>query len=442
VKRDLASVTAEIKADRGPQILLVFGDDLLVQAACQEIVGLLVSPEQAGFNLEKFDGRTVSWDQVEASLVTPPFLPGRKVLWIESAPYFFSREQNSELGEKVLQLWSEGKQEEAGKLLLDLLALECWTAEQWQELEPHAAGPLLQTLGSAAAGARREVEALIEYCKSRGMEVAARRAGQDHRLAEVLDRGLPEWDFLLLSAVQVDRRTRLYKRFEDMRLTLNLTVERDKSGKASRETLLEFVGQRLRKAGRSVDPQARDMILARAADDMRSLGEELDKLVLYVGERATIRPQDVEAVMTDRGEGWIFDLTRSIGERDALAALRHLARLIAQGEHPLKLLAVLAGELRRLLLARQLLETDLRGRWRRDMTYTQFQQHILEPGQPLLSRNGYADYMCLQRASTFSLGTLVSHVKAVHEADLRLKSSGTQPRLIMEKLVVAMCVRC
>jgi DNA polymerase-3 subunit delta len=441
VKRDLASITADIKAGRGPQMLLVFGDDLLVQAACKEIVGLLVAKDQAGFNLERLDGRTVSWDQVEATLLTPPFLPGKKVVWIESAPYFFSREQNSELGEKVLQLWSEGKQEEAGKLLLDLLAVECWTAEQWHELEPRAPGALLQTLGSAAAGARREVEALIEYCKSRGMDVAARKAGQEHRLAEILERGLPEWDFLLLTADPVDRRTRLFKRFEEMRFTLNLTLERDKSGKPSRESVMHFIGQRLRDAGRGLDAQARDMIVARAPNDMRGLGQELDKLVLYVGDRPAIRSQDVDAIMADHGEGWIFDLTRSLGERDALSALRHFARLIAQGEHPLKLLSVLAGELRRLLLARQLLETDLRGRWRRGMSYTQFQKDILDQGQPLLSRNGYADYMCLQRASTFSLAALVSHLKAVHDADLRLKSSIGQPRLIMETLIVAMCVR-
>jgi DNA polymerase III subunit delta len=441
MKGDLASVTADIKAGRGPQMLLVFGDDLQVQDACNEIVNLLVREDQRGFNLERFDGRTASWDRVEASLLTPPFFPGKKVLWVENAPYFFSREQNSELGEKVLQLWSEGKQEEAGKLLFDLLAFEGWTEEQWEQLRSQSPGALVETLGSESAQTRREVEALIEYCKSRRMQFTARKAGQDHRLAEILDRGLPEWDFLLLTAVQVDRRTRLYKRLEEMRLTLNLTVERDKTGKLSRESLMEFIGHRLRKAGKSLDAQAGEMIMSRAADDMRALGQELDKIVLYVGERTAIRPQDVEAVMADRGEGWIFDLTRSIAERDALDALLHLARLMTQGEHPLKLLGALASELRRLLVARQLLETDLRGRWRRGITYAQFQQNVLQQGAPLLSRNGYADYMCFQRAASFSLGALLAHLKAVHEADLHLKSSAGEPRLVMEKLIFAMCLR-
>jgi DNA polymerase III delta subunit len=87
------------------------------------------------------------------------------------------------------------------------------------------------------------------------------------------------------------------------------------------------------------------------------------------------------------------------------------------------------------------LETDLRGRWRRGITYAQFQQNVLQQGAPLLSRNGYSDYMCFQRAASFSLGALLAHLKAVHEADLHLKSSAGEPRLVMEKLIFAMCLR-
>jgi DNA polymerase-3 subunit delta len=183
------------------------------------------------------------------------------------------------------------------------------------------------------------------------------------------------------------------------------------------------------------------MILARAPDDLRGLGNELEKLFLFIGPRSALRAQDVETLMTDRGEGWIFDLTRLVGERDAVAALGQLARLMSQGEHPLKLLAVLAAELRRLLSARQLLDTELRRSWRRGMTYDQFQKTVLKNGAPVLSRNAFADYMCFQRASGFSLRALRSYLEAVHETDLRLKSSGGHPRLIMERLILDMCAR-
>ncbi|HET8562603.1 MAG TPA: hypothetical protein VFM35_01900, partial [Candidatus Binatia bacterium] len=149
---------------------------------------------------------------------------------------------------------------------------------------------------------------------------------------------------------------------------------------------------------------------------------------------------DVETIFSDQGEAWIFDLTRAISERDATAALAHLARLLAQGEHFLRLLATIANEIRRLLSARQLIDGEIRGRWTRGISYAQFQQQILQEGKPLLTRNAYADYMCLQRAEQFSLEELLSHLKAIHDADLRLKSNAADPRVVLETLILGMCL--
>ena len=135
------------------------------------------------------------------------------------------------------------------------------------------------------------------------------------------------------------------------------------------------------------------MILSRAGDDLRGLQQELEKLVLFVGERPAIRAQDIEEIFADHGEGWIFDLTRALGDRNAAGALSQLARLLAQGEHPLRLLGTVASEVRRLFSARQLLDTDLARLWKRGMSYQQFQQTVLPLGTPPLTRNPYADYM-------------------------------------------------
>ena len=90
--------------------------------------------------------------------------------------------------------------------------------------------------------------------------------------------------------------------------------------------------------------------------------------------------------------------------------------------------------------ARQLLDTDLSKRWRRGMSYNQFQQNVLMQGDPLLTRNPYADYMLFQRAERFSVAELRSWMESVFEVDLRLKSSATAPRLVMEKLLLDMCL--
>ena len=441
MKRDFSAVVADIKNGKGPRLLLLFGDDLQVQQACKAVVDLLVPENQRGFNLERLDGRATTWDQIEASLMTPPFFPGKKVIWVESVPYFVTREQKGELGEKTLRLWSDGMREEASKALMDLLVIEGWTQERWEELGLAPSGPLLELLGVDGPEARGDAEALFAYCKSRGLDFNARKAAAGHRLFELLDRGVPEWDFLLLTALQVDRRSRLYKRFDELGGALYVGPERDRYGKISRESLLEFINQRLKPTGKTLEPRAREMILTRSGDNLRALDQELEKLFLYASERPTISGQDVDAVFVDQGEGWIFDLTRAVGERNPVAALAHLARLTAQGEHPLRLLATLAAEMRRLLAARQLIEGELRAVWKRGMSYQQFQQQVLPQGTPLLTRNAYADYMCFERANQFSLSELRAHMEGIFDTDLRLKSSGGDPRLVMERLLLGMCLR-
>ena len=441
MKRDLPIIIAEIKSGKGPQVLLLLGDDLQVQETCKTLLDNLIPESQRGFNLERFDGRSAPWDQIEASLNIPPFFPAKKVVWIENVPYFISREQKGELGEKVLQAWNEGKRDDAVKLLLDLLAVEGWTQEQWELAQSaQSLGPLTDLLEAHGAQAREDAQALLAYCRNQEIDLSRRLGSEEPRLAAMLDQGLPPWDFLLMTALQVDRRMRLYKRLEEMGAVLQLVMERDRSGRISRESLAEFIHKRLRQAGKTIEPQAREMILLRAGDELRGLQQELEKLLLYVGDHSPIRAQDVEMIFADHGEGWIFDLTRSIAERNAVAALCHLARLMAQGEHPLKLLGTIAAEVRRLLAARQLLDGELRRHWKRGLTYQQFQQNVLKERAPFLTRNPYADYMCLQRADDFSVAELRSYLTGIYDADLRLKSTGNNPRLVMEKLILSMCL--
>jgi DNA polymerase-3 subunit delta len=440
VKRDLPTILKDLKSGKGPQLLLLFGDDLQVQETCKQVVDLLVPEDQRGFNLERFDGRTVSWDQVEGSLMTPPFFLGKKVLWVEDAPYFFSREQKGELGEKILDLWREGRRDDAVKLLVDLLIVEGWTQERWERLDASSARQLAEVFDIDGSTAQEEIGALLALAKSRDLDLSKRKGADGHRLGELLDGKLPEWAFLLLTAVQVDRRIKLFKRFEELGAAAFLGLERDRYGKVDRDSLLNFISQRLRQAGKNIEPQARDMIVARAGDDLRTLQQELDKLLLYAAERPAIQPRDVEAVVADRGEGWIFDLTRAIGDRDGLGALGQLSRLMVQGEHPLKILGTIAGEVRRLLTARQLLDGDLRPYWKRGISYQQFQQIAAKQAVPTLTRSPYADYLCFQRAERFALAELVGHMESLFDADLRLKSSGGQPRVVMEKLILGMCL--
>ena len=121
--------------------------------------------EQRGFNFERFDGRISELGTNRSVTHDAAFFPGKKLLWVDNAPYFFSREQKGELGEKIIELWRDGKREDASKLLIDLLVVEGWTQEQWDRLDSAASKALLALLGSDGADSREDAEALLAYCK-------------------------------------------------------------------------------------------------------------------------------------------------------------------------------------------------------------------------------------------------------------------------------------
>ena len=439
MKQELEAVLAEIRKGEEPSLLLLHGDDYQVHAASKALLDLLVPPERRAFNLEQFDGRVAPWDEIEAALMTPPFLPGTKTVLVENAPYFLSREHKGEVGARVLQLWGEGKKDEAAKLFLDLLIVEGWTQERWERSQDSTSGAeLAELLGGDGRELKEEVEGLLLFCRNSGMELSQRRGGEGHRLMELLEQGLPPWDVLLITA-NVDRRTRLYKRFEEKGSVLDLSIGREKSGRMSREALAEFLDQRLKEGGKKIEAQARGMILARAGAELWAVHQELEKLFLYVGEEPWIKVKDVEEVFSDQGEGWVFDLTKALAARDSVAALSHLLRLLSQGHHPLALLEPIASEVRRLMAARQLIEGELREKWKAGMSYPQFQKSMLHDGAAPLPGNPYFVYMSFKSADNFTLKELVRYLGLLYQTDVRLKSTGHPPRMVMERLILEMC---
>ena len=436
---ELEHALSEIRKGKAPSCLLLHGDDFQVHEATRAILELWAPAENRSLALERFDGRTAPWDEIEASLMPPPLFAPKKTLLVEDVPYFLSREHKDDLREKVLRLWSERKEDEAARLFLELLKSAGWNQERWEKLEvPLTRAELNELFGEGGREAKEEAEALLAYCRSQSWSLSGGGV-EEQRLIAYLEHGLPPWDSLLLTAARVDRRMRLYKRFEEKGAAIDLALTREKSGRISRDVLREFLRRRLEEAGKRIEAQATEMILGRAGEELWALHQELEKLFLYVGEEPRIKARDVEEVILDQSEGWIFDLTRSIAERDPLTALEHLARLLSQGDHPLRLLGVIASEVRRFLGARQLLEGELRQSWKREMSFEQFQRSVLKQALPLLTRSPYGDYQTFKSAARFTTAELVRALERIYQADIRLKSSSHPPRLVLERLLLEMC---
>ncbi|MDO4541534.1 MAG: DNA polymerase III subunit delta, partial [Bacillota bacterium] len=88
-----------------------------------------------------------------------------------------------------------------------------------------------------------------------------------------------------------------------------------------------YLRQYLRKAGRSISPRALELLVAIGGEDLGSLINECDKLVLYTVGQDAISDDDVAHVVSFGAEANIFQLSDALGNRD-VAKVRQLCTAI------------------------------------------------------------------------------------------------------------------
>ena len=117
--------------------------------------------------------------------------------------------------------------------------------------------------------------------------------------------------------------------------------------------LPNWIQQRARDEGGEIGWDASRELARLAGNDLRLLDQEIDKLLLYASGRA-VTESDVRTLASRAREESVFDLVDCVGRREADKALRLLHHLLDEGEPPLRLLAMLARQVRILIQVSEL----------------------------------------------------------------------------------------
>ncbi|MBI5547188.1 MAG: DNA polymerase III subunit delta, partial [Deltaproteobacteria bacterium] len=190
-----------------------------------------------------------------------------------------------------------------------------------------------------------------------------------------------------------------------------------------------------------LEPAAEKVLKDLCGGNMRLLQSELEKLALFVGEQATIRTADVEAIVRRAREEEFRELSDALGARDLKAALRYIGTALDQDEPALKIHGAIASILRRML--------EDRSRWARlGFTSRTSQRELESRGLPALKEemeakggrmpHPYVIWLGFQACMRFEVRELVKAMLAVAQADLSLKSGG-QGRLVLDSLAMKIC---
>lgn len=431
---------------RPSPVYLIIGEPFQSEALARELIDLLVPPQRRSLSLERYDGRGTPIGTVLDSLRTPSLLAGTKVIWVREPTLFLSGEKRSDIASALFAAWEEDRPLEAAEKLLVLAGLAGWTQEQltaadWSGLGAAEATALLgRQIGPRDA---QTLDAIRAVCAERQLSVAAFR-DDSGQLDQFLAAGPQTNSVLIFTASAADRRKRVVKTIADAGTVIELTVARERSGALTPDSVDALIERVVGRAGKRVAPAARQLIQRRAGSQAGALAAELEKLVLYVGDAATVDEAAVRDSLRDLAESWIFDFTKALAQRQAAPAVTLLRALFEQGEHPLRLLSVIARELRLLLLARDCITGSLAGAWTPRTQYTAFRDRLLptlaeSERDALGSLHPYVLYQCLQNASRTSASALQRGIMALQELDIAVKSTAADPRLRLEAFVLEMC---
>jgi DNA polymerase-3 subunit delta len=108
-----------------------------------------------------------------------------------------------------------------------------------------------------------------------------------------------------------------------------------------------------------LEPAAQEMLVHLVGNNLQELATQIEKAATYVGERETIKVDDIRRIASDTKVDSVFDLANAMGEKDLVKALRSLHTILRDGEAPLMLLAMIARHYRQLRLVKELLEKKL-----------------------------------------------------------------------------------
>jgi DNA polymerase-3 subunit delta len=170
---------------------------------------------------------------------------------------------------------------------------------------------------------------------------------------------------------------------------------------------------------------ARELVDA-LGGDMMLIATELEKLVLYVGEKKRITLGDVETMVLAAKQRSLYELTDAISSRDRVRALEVLQAILSTGEGEeaaIGHLYMLAKTFRQMLVIAEKNVRDSRALWQ-----VLWQGFRVPP---------FAAEDVIRQARRFkSRRDLTRALRLIARADLELRSNPPSKRLVLEKLVL------
>ena len=235
-------------------------------------------------------------------------------------------------------------------------------------------------------------------------------------LLTYLEQPDPSTCLLLHANDTVDRRSKLYKTLEKKAVVVEFKTPADRE-------LAPFIVAHVKEKGRTIASDAAHYLADSIGRDLGLLDTTIERLTLFVAAPATITTEDVRACVPHLRAHTVWELTDAVADRNAAAALSHAHDLMAQGEPALRILALIADRIRKLLIGKAARSSGANP-----------QEMAVAAGMPPFKAQVFA-----RQVQGFQGHELLAAMDRLAEADRQFKRSKLDDVRLLEALLLDLC---
>lgn len=223
---------------------------------------------------------------------------------------------------------------------------------------------------------------------------------------------------VVLGAPRVDAKHSLVKLVEkhDQAAAVRLFQDRP-------QDLQSLIQQTCRQQGKTMTPDAQAFLVENLGADQGTTALELEKIMLYVGDRAEITQTDVAQSLSSAPASDIFKLCDAVGQRDLPQAERLLEELLEAGEAADTILILAVRHLRRVLLAKE--------EWKRSHDQKAACMAVRPPVN--FNQQGF-----MQQVKTYPLSRLHKLAERGLEAQFTTREQNLPPELHLRRFILGL----
>ena len=183
-----------------------------------------------------------------------------------------------------------------------------------------------------------------------------------------------------------------------------------------------WIANRVSLRGKEISPEAGRLLQAYIGNSLRAIQSEIDKVLVFIGDKRQIEPEDIAEVVGESKGYTIFELQNAIGKRDIALSMQIVERMVEHGENPQLMIVMLTRFFTQLYKL-----TELKQR------RAQEREIIAE-----LGIRPYFVKQYLSFVSNFGKEHIEQNFRALLEADTTMKTTSRDVHLVMDLLVYAL----